>query len=164
MSDEKTSVDWRLKSATIPALVLRQPRESLDTSERMMIGILAMFGEVAFPGRELLADLIGCSIATVTRTSENLQEKGWLEVTLRNRGDGTRTSNRYSLKVPEGAQREYDKAIAQIAPRTVAQIATAVGADCAHIKESEVLREKGKEEITAEGAGPPPAPPGTGKA
>lgn len=148
----RLQIDPRLRAAVIPNLVLES---QLDTNERMCIAVLAMHGEVSFPGRDRIASLMGCSLATVKRTLSQLETKGWVVIERRRGENGRQTSNRYTLRVPEATHPISATTAVQDEPRTGVQPEPPPGSNRA----TNNTLKNGKEEQEVLPAGSPPATP-----
>lgn len=74
----------------------------LPTSPKFVLVVLADLADEAdscFPGQERIAASTGCSTRTVRRALEELEEIGYIERVRRHRMNGSRTSDRYVLRV-----------------------------------------------------------------
>ena len=58
------------------------------------------YGNNAYPGQQSIADDASMSVRSVQRHTEWLEKHGYLTRERRNRTNGTRTSDRYTLHMP----------------------------------------------------------------
>lgn len=74
----------------------------LPTTAKFTLVVLADLADEAdscFPGQEYIARATGCSSRTVRRALEDLERAGYVQRQRRHRGNGSRTSDRYVLRV-----------------------------------------------------------------
>jgi hypothetical protein len=151
---ETLAIDPRLRAAVIPHIVLTS---NLSPLQRLLIGILAMHGEVSFPGRVLLSRLTGANQRSVTRAVVKLEQLGWLKVERRRRTDGRMSSNRYILCVPDGEIHT----MGQNVPRSMGQNVPRSMGQNVPINKSQNLNLKSEENNTGAAGAAPQLPPST---
>lgn len=77
-------------------------QEALPTIDRFVLVVLADYADEAnscYPGQTLIARRTGSSVSTVHRSLKRLETGGWIQRVKRWKGDGTRSSDRYELKL-----------------------------------------------------------------
>lgn len=92
--------------AAIPTQMLADP--SLSDKAIRLYGVLKTYsnndGWGAFPGRERLAERMGCSVASVKRAIAELEHAHWLFVERSRNEGGNWTSNRYVIPMEKGVK------------------------------------------------------------
>jgi len=91
-------IDPRLRPLIVPPQALGKVT---DPMEKLVIGTLLFHGVVSWPGLKTIAEIINCSYDTASKAVKRLEGKGWLTIEHRTSEKGDRTTNRYTLKLPE---------------------------------------------------------------
>jgi hypothetical protein len=75
-----------------------------DSTAKLLLLTLAESADIEYqqcwPGRKLLAQRIEASIDTVDRKLRFLESRGFIQITIRTRTDGSKTSNVYRINCP----------------------------------------------------------------
>ena len=148
-----THIDPRLRAVTLTPFILRQPASELGPAERLLIAVVAYFGDTTFPPRETLAALMGCSVRTAGETIKTLIERDWLSVEKRRSEHGMQLPSRYLLHVPKRLEPE---AVSASGPR--ADSAVTGGENCPLLN-SDSISEKDSEKKELRPAGATPSFP-----